>query len=82
MTENNKGKNKRKGDEKQAKTPKKQWNEPVENKVPLPKYTNYHSLAAQVDHIYVVTNKNFYRQPDAMKGDRSRRDCKRNGLPI
>ena len=39
---------------------------------------NYHSFTTPVDHIYVVTDKNLYRQPNAMKGDRSRRDVKKN----
>ena len=46
--------------------------------MPLPKYTNYHSLIALVDHIYAVTNKNLYRQLDDMKGDRLQRDVKKN----
>ena len=51
---------------------------PVENKDLVLKYTNYHSLTASVDHIYAVTNKNLYRQPDAMKGDKSQGDIKKN----
>ena len=73
MTKNSKGKDKRKGYEKQAKKLKKQQSGPIENKAPLLKYTNYHSLTALMDRIYVVTEKNLYRQPDAMKGDRSQR---------
>ena len=50
----------------------------VKNKAPLPKYTNYHSLNDPVDHIYAVADKNLYRNPDAIKSDRSRRDIKKN----
>ena len=46
--------------------------------MPLPKYTNYYFLIALVDHIYAVIEKNLYRQPDTKKGDRSRRDVKKN----
>ena len=38
MPESNKGKEKSKGEEKRAKSPKTQLNGLVENKVPLPKY--------------------------------------------
>ena len=31
-----------------------------------------------MDHIYVVIDKNLYRQPEAMKGDRSQRYAKKN----
>ena len=43
----------------------------------LSKYTNYHSLINPVDHIYAVIDKNLYRQPKTIKGDRSRRDVKK-----
>ena len=76
-TENNMSKEKRKREEKRVKSLKKHRNEAVENKAPLPKYMNYHSLIASVDHIYVVTDNNLYRQPDTMKGDRSWRDIKK-----
>ena len=72
-----KKKKKKKGEEKQAKSQKKQWNGPVENKASLLKYTNYHSLTALVD-FYAVINRSLYRQPEAMKGDRSCRDIKKN----
>ena len=39
---------------------------------------NYHSLTASIDHIYAVRDKNLYRHPDAMKGDRLRRVIKKN----
>ena len=45
--DSNKGKEKRKGEEKLAKSLKKQWNRLAENKVPLLKYTNYHSLTTR-----------------------------------
>ena len=59
-TENNKGKEKRKEDDKRVKSLKKHWNKPVENKASLLRYTN-HSLTAPVDHIYAVIDKNLYR---------------------
>ena len=73
-----KGQDKRRGEDKQARSPKKQKNGPLENKGPLPKYTNYHALTAPLDHIYTVTNRSLYRSPEPMKGDRVRRDIKRN----
>ena len=60
------------------KSPKKHLNGPVEKKAPFLKYTNYHFLTAPVDHIYAITDKNLYRQPDAMKRNRSRRYVKKN----
>ena len=60
------------------KSPKKQKNGLVENKGSLPKYNNYHSLTASLDHIYAVTDRGLYRSPEPMKGDRARRDKKRN----
>ena len=50
----------------------------VENRGPPPKYTNYHSLNAPLDHIYVVTDRGLYRSPEPMKSERTRRDIKRN----
>ena len=50
----------------------------MENKGPLSKYTNYHSLTAPLDHVYAVTDKNLYRPPEPMKGDKVHRDIKRN----
>ena len=50
----------------------------MENKGPHPKYTNYHSLTAPLDHVYAITNRNLYRPPEPLKGDRFRRDIKRN----
>ena len=40
----------------------------MENKGPLPKYTNYHALTALLDHVYVLTDRNLYRPPEPMKG--------------
>ena len=37
-----------------------------------------HSLIGPLDHIYVVIDKGLYRQPEPVKGDRTRRDIKRN----
>ena len=42
------------------------------------KYTNYHSLIAPVEHVHGVIDRNLYRPPKLMKGDRVRRDIKRN----
>ena len=50
----------------------------TENKAPLLKYTNYHSLTTPMNHIYTVTDRSLYRQLEAMKGDRSCRDIKKN----
>ena len=44
----------------------------------LPKYTNYHSLTVPLDHVYAVTDRNIYRSPEPIKGDRVPRDIKRN----
>ena len=41
-------------------------------------YTNYHALNAPQDHIYAISNKNMFRKPDEMRGNRSRRDVKKN----
>ena len=73
-----KGQDKRRGENKQAKSPKKQKNEPLENKGPLLKYTNYHSLTTPLDYIYAITERNLYRPLKPMKGDRVHRDIKRN----
>ena len=64
--------------DKQARSPKKQKNGPLENKGPLPKYTNYHSLTGPLDHIYAIIDRNLYKPLEPMKGDRVRRDIKRN----
>ena len=53
-------------------------NRPLESKRPLPKYTNYHPLTALLDHVYDVMDRNLYRPLEPMKGDRIRRDIKRN----
>ena len=76
MPDGNKGKEKRKEEEKMAKSLKKQRNRLAEKKVSLPKYTNYHAFTALVDHMYTVTDRSLYRQPEAMTSDRSRRDIK------
>ena len=73
-----KGQDKRKWEDKWARNLKKQKNRSVENKGPLPKYINYHSLIAPLDHFYAVMDKNLYRPPEPMKGDRFWRDIKRN----
>ena len=73
----NKGKGKRKGEEKQAKSLKKRRGS-IDNKAPFLKYTNYHSLTTPVDHIYAVTDNSLYKQPKSTKGNKSRRDIKKN----
>ena len=78
MPNSSKSKDKRKGEDEQVKSPKKQKSGPVENKDPLPKYINYHSLTAPLDHIYVVINRRLYKSPEPIKGDRARRAIKRN----
>ena len=50
----------------------------MENRSPPPKYTNYHSLNAPLDHIYVVTDRGLYRSIEPLKNKRTRRDIKRN----
>ena len=72
-----KSKDKQKGEDKREKSPK-QKNRLVENKGPLLKYTNYHSLTTPLDHIYAVTDQGLYRSFKPMKGNRARRDIKRN----
>ena len=76
--EGQKGQDKKRWEDKRARSPKKQKNGPLENKEPLPKYTNYNSLTAPLDHVYAVTDKNLYRPSEPMKGDRVCRDIKRN----
>ena len=66
------------GGDKRAKSPKKQRSRPVENKDQPLKYTNDHSLNAQLDHIYEVTDQGLYRSLEPMKSERARRDIKRN----
>ena len=76
VPDNSKSKDKRRREDKRAKM--KQKSGPVENKGLLPKFTNYHSLIAPLDHIYAVTDRGLYRSPEPTKGDRARRDVKRN----
>ena len=76
--ENAQNKDKRRQEDKRSKSPKKLKDMPMENKGPLPRYTNYHSLTAPLDHIYVVTNRSLYRSPEPMEGDRAQRDIKQN----
>ena len=65
-----KSEDKWRGEDKWAKGPKKQKNGPIENKGPLPKYTNYHSFTAPLYNIYVVMDRGLYRSPKPMKSDR------------
>ena len=78
VLDDNKGQDKRWGEDKWAKSTKKQRSGPVENKGPPPIYTNYHSLNAPLDHIYVVIDRGLYRSTELMKSERARRDIKRN----
>lgn len=49
----------------------------MDNKAPMVKFTKYYALNAPIDHIYAVSDKMLFKKPDAIKGDRSRRDaCK------
>ena len=50
----------------------------IDHKVPPLKYTNYHSLNAPQDHIYAVSDKNFFRRQVEIEGNRSRRYVKKN----
>ena len=65
-------------EEKRRNIPKKERGELIDHKVPPLKYTNYHSLNAPQDHIYVVSNKNLFRRPDEIRGNKSRRDVRKN----
>ena len=78
VADDNRGQDKRRGEDKHAKRPKKQRSGLVENKGSPPKYTNYHFLNAPLDHIYAVTDRGLYRSPELMKSERTRRDIKRN----
>ena len=78
VSDNNKGQDKRRGEDKQTKSPKKQRSRPVENRCPPLKYTSCHSFNALLDHIYAVTDRGLYRSPEPMKSKRTRRDIKRN----
>ena len=78
MSDGGKGQDKRRGEDKRAKSPKKQRSWLIENKGPPLKYTNYHSLNAPLDHIYAVTDRGLYRSLEPMKSKRTRRDIKRN----
>ena len=78
VPDNNKGQDKRQGEDKQSKSPKKQRNRPVENRCPPLKYTNYHSLNAPLDHIYAVTDRGLYRSLKPMKSERMWKGIKRN----
>ena len=78
VPDGNKGQAKTQGEDKWAKSPKKQRSGLVVNKGPPPKYTNYHFLNAPLDHIYAVTDRGLYRSPKPMKNERARRDIKRN----
>ena len=73
-----KGQDKRRGEDRQVRFLKKQKNRPMENKGPLSKYTKYNSLKTPLDHVYAIMDRNLYRPPEPMKGDRFRRDIKRN----
>ena len=78
VPDDNKGQDKRRGEDKRAKSSKKLRSGLVKNKGPPPKYTNYHSLNAPLDHIYVVTDRGLYRSSKPMKSKRAQKDLKRN----
>ena len=50
----------------------------VDDKAPLPKYTNYYVLNAPQDHIYAVTKKNLFSRLDEIRRNKSRRDVRKN----
>ena len=49
----------------------------ADHKAPLPIYINYHALSPQ-DHIYAVIDKNLFKKLDEIRGNRSRRDVRKN----
>ena len=55
--DDSKNKDKRRGEDKWAKSPKKQRSGLAENKGPFPKYTNYYSLTASLHYIYAVIDR-------------------------
>ena len=78
VPDGNKGQDKSQGEDKRAKSSKKQRSRPVENKCPPPRYINYHSLNALLDHIYAAIDRGLYRSPEPIKSERAQRDIKRN----
>ena len=68
----------RRAEEKRGNSPKKPRSRLRDYKAPLPKYTNYHALKAPQDHIYAVMDKNLFRKPNGIRGNRSRRDVRKN----
>ena len=76
--EKKKGSDKRKADEKRGNNTKKPCNRIADHKAPLPKYNNYHALNAPQDHIYVVLDKNIFKKPDEMRGNKSIKDVKKH----
>ena len=52
VPDNNKSKDKRRGEDKRVNSSKKKKGASVETKGPFPKYTNYNSFTASLDHIY------------------------------
>ena len=78
VPDSSKGQDKRQGEDKWAKNSKKQMSGLIKHRGSPPKYTNYHSLNAPFDYIYMVTKKGLYRSPEPMKSEKTRRDIKRN----
>ena len=76
--EKKKGSENKKAEEKRGNNPKKSQSGLADHKAPLLKYTNYHALNAPQDHIYTMTNKNLFRKSDEIRGNKSRRDVRKN----
>ena len=73
-----KGSKKRIANDKRGNNPNKPHNGITDNKAPLPKYTNYQALNTPQDHIYAVSDKDLFRKPDEMRGNRSIKDIRKN----
>ena len=61
LPEGSKGQDKRRGEDKRAKSLKKQRKGRVENSGPPSKCSNYHSLNVPLYHIYTMTDRGLYR---------------------
>ena len=76
--EKRKGSEKRMTEEKRGNSPKKPRSGFADHKAPLLKYTDYHALNAPQGHIYAVTKNNLFSKPDEIRGNKSRRDVRKN----
>ena len=76
--EKKKGSENKKAEEKRGNSSKKPRRGLADHKAPLPNYTNYHALNAPQDHVYAVSDKNLLIKPDEMRGNRSRKDVRKN----